>query len=70
MMLHTKNQGSRRFFKFSYSANVNYVTPATEPFVTEVHEVMLQTKYQGSRLCGFRQEDFFMLSLHKPMLNM
>ena len=43
----------------SYSAYVNYVTPATEPFVTEVHEVMLHTKHQGSRPCGFRQEDFF-----------
>ena len=23
--------------------------------------MMLHTKYQGSRPCGFRQEDFFML---------
>ena len=26
----------------------------------EVHQMMLHTKYQGSRPCGFRQEDFFM----------
>ena len=26
-----------------------------------VHQVMLYTKYQGSRPCGFRQEDFFMV---------
>ena len=25
-----------------------------------IHKVMLHTKYQGSRPCGFRQEDFFM----------
>ena len=28
--------------------------------------MMLHTKYQGSRLCGFRLEDFFMFSLYKP----
>ena len=27
--------------------------------LVEVYLVMLNTKYQGSRLCGFRQEDFF-----------
>ena len=27
--------------------------------VVEVHEVMRRTKYQGSRPCGFRQEEFF-----------
>ena len=33
----------------------------------EVDYVMLHTNYQGSRLCGFRQEDFFTFSLYKPM---
>ena len=28
--------------------------------LVEVHQMMLQTNYQGSRPCGFRQEDFFM----------
>ena len=28
---------------------------------------MLHTKYQGSRTYGFRQEDFFMFSLPRPM---
>ena len=32
--------------------------------------MMLHTKYQGYRPYGFRQEDFFMFSLYKPMLNM
>ena len=27
--------------------------------MVEVHWLMLHTKYQGSRPCGFRQEDFF-----------
>ena len=27
-------------------------------------------QYQGSMPCGFRQEDFFMVSLYKPMHNM
>ena len=27
--------------------------------MVEVHEVMLHAKYQDSRPCGFRQEDFF-----------
>ena len=27
--------------------------------------MMLHTKYQGSRRCGFRQEDFFMFSPYK-----
>ena len=31
--------------------------------------MMLHTKYQGSRPCGFRQEDFFTFSLYKPMSN-
>ena len=29
---------------------------------------MLLTKNQGSRHCGFRQEDFFMFFQYKPML--
>ena len=32
-------------------------------------QMMLHTKYQGSMPCGFRQ-DFFTLSLNKPILNM
>ena len=32
--------------------------------LVDVHLVMLHTKYQGSMTCGFRQEDFFMLSLY------
>ena len=28
--------------------------------LVEVHQMMLLTKYQGSRLCGFRQEECFM----------
>ena len=32
--------------------------------------VMLHTKYQSSMPCGFRQEDFFMFSLYKPMYHM
>ena len=30
--------------------------------LVEVHQVMLHIKYQGSRLSGFRQEDFLMFS--------
>ena len=37
--------------------------------LVEVHLVMLHTQYQGSRHCGFRQEDFFTFSLYKHMLN-
>ena len=29
--------------------------------------MMLHTKYQGPRPYGFRQEDFFMFSLNKPL---
>ena len=28
--------------------------------LVEVYQMMLRNKYQGSRPCGFRQEDFFM----------
>ena len=35
--------------------------------MVEVHYMMLHTKYQGSKPCGFRQEDFFMFSLYRPM---
>ena len=43
---------------------IKHVTPGAGPFLTpqalvEVHLVMLNTKYQGSRLCGFRQENYF-----------
>ena len=31
---------------------------------------MLHTKYQGSKPYGFRQEDFFIFSLYKPMFNL
>ena len=30
--------------------------------LAEVHKVMLHIKYQGSKPCGFRQEEFFMYS--------
>ena len=29
--------------------------------------MMLHTKYQGSRICGFRQEDFFHISPNKSL---
>ena len=29
--------------------------------------MMLLINYQDSRLCGFRQEDFFTFSLYKPI---
>ena len=29
--------------------------------------MILHVKYQGSRPCGFRQEEFFMVSLYKPI---
>ena len=32
--------------------------------------MMLHTKYQGSGPCGFKEEDFFMFSSYRPMLNM
>ena len=35
-------------------------------YVEEVNKVMLHTKYQGSRLCDFR-EDFFLVSLYNPI---
>ena len=36
--------------------------------LVEVCLVLLTTKYQGSQVCGFRQEDvFFKFSLYKPM---
>ena len=38
--------------------------------LVEVHKVMLHTKYQGAMPKGFRQEDFFIFSLYKPMLSM
>ena len=31
---------------------------------------VVDTKYQGSRPCDFRQEDLYMISLYKPMFNM
>ena len=31
--------------------------------------MMPPTKYQGSRPCGFRQEDFSYFSLYEPMLS-
>ena len=30
--------------------------------------MMLHNKYQGSRLCGFREEDFFLSSLYKSYI--
>ena len=35
--------------------------------LVEVHQVMLHTKYQIYRSCGFRQEGFFMFDQYKPM---
>ena len=74
MMLHTKHQSSRPcgfrqedFFMFlPIKAYVKHVTPDAGPFLApgllvEVHFMILHTKTQGSRPCGFRQEDFFML---------
>ena len=31
-----------------------------------VHKVMRFTKYQGSRSCGFRQEDIFIFPIFAP----
>ena len=79
MMLHIKGlvvSDKEDFVMFSYLAYVNHMTPGTGHFwpqgiiwtnVVEVHEVMLHTKYQGFRPCGYRQEEFFMFSLYKPM---
>ena len=50
-----------------------YVTPAVGHFcprgIILIHlvEVMLHTKYQGSKPCGFRKEIFFKFSLLKPV---
>ena len=59
------------FSRFPY---IKHVTPETGSILApganiqkkfvEVLSTMLHTKYQGSRPCGFRQEDF---SLYKPM---
>ena len=35
-----------------------------ETYLNVVYQLMLHTKYQGSRPGGFRQEDFFMFSLY------
>ena len=32
--------------------------------------MMLHTKYQDSRPCGFRHKEFFMFSLNKPVKHM
>ena len=32
--------------------------------------MMLHTKYQGKRPCGFRQDDFSCFSLYEPMINL
>ena len=37
--------------------------------LVEVHQMMLHTKYQGSRPCGFRQEDFLMFLPIKAYVN-
>ena len=39
------------------------------PNLVEVHQMMLHSKYQGSRSACFRQEDFFVFSLMHNMLN-
>ena len=33
------------------------------------HYTLLHTKYIGFRPCGFREEDFFIFSHYKPMLD-
>ena len=38
--------------------------------LVDVFKVRLHTEYQGSMLSGFRQEDFFMISLCKPMIKL
>ena len=65
---------------FSNLAYVNLVTPWGQAIfgprgiiwrnVVGVYKMMLHTNYQGSRFCGFGQEEFLMFSLYKPMLNM
>ena len=83
MIIHTKYQGSgpccfrQEEFIFSLYKPVKHVTPWGGPIFgprgiiktssVEVHMMMLHTKYQDSRPCGFRQEDFFMFSLYNPM---
>ena len=38
--------------------------------LVDVFKVRLHTEYQGSMLSGFIQEDFFMISLCKPMIKL
>ena len=78
-LVHTKYQGSRPcgfrqedFFTFSlfktfYPQGGAIFDPRgiIWTYFVEVHKVMLNTKYQGSWPCGFRQKDFFTFSLCK-----
>ena len=82
-MLHTKYQGSRPcgfrqmiFSGFSYISLCETCEPKAGHFGPQGHTlntlgrgllIMLHTKYQGSMPCGFRQDDFFHVSLYKPM---
>ena len=47
---------------FSYCKSVYYD-------LCRVPLKLLHTKYTGLRLCGFREEDFFMSSHYKPMVD-
>ena len=38
--------------------------------MVQVNQVMLPSKYQDSRPYGYRQEEFFMFLLYKPLYNM
>ena len=65
------------FFMFPYVSHCKTCDPQGRAILdprgivgtnlVKVHYKMLHTKHHGSRSCGFRQEDFFMFSLYKPM---
>ena len=40
------------------------------PFPAGDHKMMLHTKYQGSRSCGFKQEDFLKFSFRKSIFSL
>ena len=41
----------------------------TERAYVGYHKTLLHTKHTGFRLCDFREEDFFMFSYNKPMVD-
>ena len=81
MMLHTKYQGSmacgfrhEEFYTFSLCKTFEPPGDAIFgprglilPNLAVVHLVMIHTRYQGSKPCGFEQDEFFTFSLYKPM---